>query len=74
MLRLMGADVVGMSTVPEVIVAAHAGMRTIGISIITDQCLPDALEPADIERIIATAARAEPSLSRLIAGLAERVS
>jgi purine-nucleoside phosphorylase len=70
----MGADVVGMSTVPEVIVAAHAGMRTVGISIITDQCLPDALEPADIERIIATAARAEPSLSRLIAGLAERVS
>jgi purine-nucleoside phosphorylase len=74
MLRLMGADVVGMSTVPEVIVAAHAGMRTIGISIITDQCLPDALEPADIDRIIATAARAEPSLTRLITNLAERVS
>ncbi len=55
MLRAMGADVVGMSTVPEVIVAAHAGMRTVGISIITDQCLPDALEPADIGRIIATA-------------------
>jgi purine-nucleoside phosphorylase len=73
MLRMMGADVVGMSTVPEVIVAAHAGMRTLGISIITDQCLPDALEPADIERIIATAGRAEPSLTRLIAKLAERV-
>jgi purine-nucleoside phosphorylase len=74
MLRLMGADVVGMSTVPEVIVAAHVGMRTLGISIITDQCLPDALEPADIGRIIATAGRAEPSLTRLITGLAERVS
>jgi purine-nucleoside phosphorylase len=50
MLRLIGADVVGMSTVPEVIVAAHEGMRTVGISIITDQCLPDALEPANIDR------------------------
>jgi purine-nucleoside phosphorylase len=74
MLRMMGADVVGMSTVPEVIVAVHAGMRTLGISIITDQCLPDALEPADIGRIIATAGRAEPSLTRLVVGLAERVS
>jgi purine-nucleoside phosphorylase len=73
MLRMMGADVVGMSTVPEVIVAAHAGMRTVGISIITDQCLPDALEPADIERIIQTARRAEPLLTRLITGLVERL-
>jgi purine-nucleoside phosphorylase len=74
MLRGMGADVVGMSTVPEVIVAAHAGMRTVGFSIITDQCLPDALEPADIGRIIATAGRAEPSLTRLITRLVERVA
>jgi purine-nucleoside phosphorylase len=74
MLRGMGADVVGMSTVPEVIVAAHAGMRTVGISIITDQCLPDALEPADISRIIETARRAEPALTRLIARLAELIS
>ena len=73
MLRAMGADVVGMSTVPEVIVASHAGMRTVGISIITDQCLPDALEPANIERIIDTAKRAEPSLTRLIARLVERL-
>jgi purine-nucleoside phosphorylase len=73
MLRGMGADVVGMSTVPEVIVAVHAGMRTVGISIITDQCLPDALEPANIERIIETARRAEPSLTRLITGLVERL-
>jgi len=73
MLRTMGADVVGMSTVPEVIVANHAGLRTLGISIITDQCLPDALEPADIGRIIATAGRAEPSLTRFIIALVERL-
>jgi purine-nucleoside phosphorylase len=73
MLRMIGADVVGMSTVPEVIVANHAGMRTVGISIITDQCLPDALEPADIGRIIATAERAEPSLTRLVTRVVEQV-
>lgn len=74
MLRAMGADVVGMSTVPEVIVANHQGMRTLGVSIITDQCLPDALEPADIARIIATAARAEPQLTRLITTVVERLA
>ncbi len=74
MLRTLGADVVGMSTVPEVIVANHQGMRTLGISIITDQCLPDALEPADIGRIIATAGRAEPALTRLVTALTERLS
>jgi purine-nucleoside phosphorylase len=74
MLRLIGADVVGMSTVPEVIAAVHQGMRVVGISIITDQCLPDALEPADIGRIIATASRAEPQLTRLITTLLERLS
>jgi purine-nucleoside phosphorylase len=74
MLRAIGADVVGMSTVPEVIVAVHQGMRALGVSIITDQCLPDALEPADIGRIIATAARAEPQLTRLITTLVERLA
>jgi purine-nucleoside phosphorylase len=74
MLRAIGADVVGMSTVPEVIVAAHQDMRTVGLSIITDQCLPDALEPADLERIIATAGRAEPQLTRLITSLVERLT
>jgi purine-nucleoside phosphorylase len=73
MLRAIGADVVGMSTVPEVIVANHEGMRVLGISIITDQCLPDALEPADITRIIDTARRAEPSLTRLIQRVVERM-
>jgi purine-nucleoside phosphorylase len=73
MLRAIGADVVGMSTVPEVIVAVQEGMRVAGISIITDQCLPDALEPADIQRIIATANAAEPRLTRLVAALVERM-
>jgi purine-nucleoside phosphorylase len=74
MLRAIGADVVGMSTVPEVIVAVHQGMRVVGISIVTDQCLPDALEPADIDRIIATAAEAEPQLTRLITALVEQMA
>jgi purine-nucleoside phosphorylase len=72
-LRAIGGDVVGMSTVPEVIVAVHGGMRVLGISIITDSCLPDALEPAKVEEIIATAARAEPELTRLIRTLLERL-
>jgi len=66
MLRGMGADIVGMSTVPEVIVARHMGMRVLGLSIITDQCLPDALEPVDVPAIIATAMEAEPKLTSLI--------
>jgi purine-nucleoside phosphorylase len=73
LLRAIGADVVGMSTVPEVIVAIHAGMRVLGLSIITDMCLPDALEPATVERIIAVANRAEPSLTQLVRGVLERM-
>lgn len=65
-LRAIGADVVGMSTVPEVIVAVHAGMRVLGLSIITDRCLPDALEPATVEQIIAVAASAEPRLTAVV--------
>jgi purine-nucleoside phosphorylase len=72
-LRAIGADVVGMSTVPEVIVAVHGGMRVLGLSIITDQCLPDALEPAALDRILAVAARAEPALSALVTGVLERM-
>jgi len=71
MLRQLGADVVGMSTVPEVIVAVHGGMRVLGVSIITDQCLPDALQPARLEEIIAVARDAEPRLSALVAGVVE---
>jgi purine-nucleoside phosphorylase len=72
-LRAIGADVVGMSTVPEALVAVHAGMRVLGLSIVTDLCLPDALEPATVERIIAVANRAEPSLTRLVRGVLEHL-
>ena len=72
-LRAIGADVVGMSTVPEVVVAIHAGMRVLGLSIITDMCLPDALEPATVERIIAVANRTEPHLTALVRGVLERM-
>ena len=72
-LRGIGADVVGMSTVPEVIAAVHMGMRVLGISIITDACLPDALEPVDVAQIIATAGAAEPDLTRLVTAVLERM-
>jgi len=65
-LRGIGADVVGMSTVPEVIVAVHSGLRSLGLSVITDMCLPDALEPAKLEDIIATANAAEKRLRVLV--------
>ena len=68
-LRNIGADVVGMSTVPEVIVAAHCGLPVVGFSIVTDMCLPDALEPADVQQIIATAQDAEPRLRALVRGV-----
>ncbi len=69
MLRAMGADVVGMSTVPEVIVARHAGLRVLGFSIITDACLPDALKPASLPEILHVAGEAEPKLNRLVCGV-----
>jgi len=72
-LRAIGADVVGMSTVPEVLVAVHGGMRVLGLSIVTDMCLPDALEPATVERIIAVANEAEPHLSAVVRGVLERL-
>jgi purine-nucleoside phosphorylase len=69
MLRMLGADVVGMSTVPEVLVAAHGGMRILGVSIITDMCLPDELEPASLAKILAIAGEAEPRLTALVSGV-----
>ncbi|MCZ8204612.1 MAG: purine-nucleoside phosphorylase [Gemmatimonas sp.] len=72
-LRGIGADVVGMSTVPEVIVAVHGGMRVLGLSIITDQCLPDALKPAHVADIIAVARSAEPKLSAVVRGVLARL-
>jgi purine-nucleoside phosphorylase len=65
-LRMIGADVVGMSTVPEIIVGVHSGLRNLGLSVITDVCLPDALEPASLEDIIATATAAEKKLRVLV--------
>ena len=65
-LRAIGADCVGMSTVPEVIVGVQVGFEILGLTCVTDVCLPDALEPADIGRIIATAQRAAPKLTRLV--------
>jgi len=73
MLRALGADVVGMSTVPEVITAVHQGMRVLGLSIITDNCLPDALEPTSVEQIIAVARGAEPKLAAVVRGVLEQL-
>jgi purine-nucleoside phosphorylase len=71
-LRGIGADVVGMSTVPEVLVAVHAGIKVLGFSIITDMCLPDALHPVRIEDIIAVANEAEAKLRTVVRGVLER--
>lgn len=68
-LRTIGADVVGMSTVPEVIAANHAGMRVLGISIITDECLPDNLAAVNIPEIIQAANKAEPQMTTIIKGV-----
>ena len=73
MLRALGADVVGMSTVPEVIVARHGGMRVLGLSIITDMCLPDSLQEATLDEIVATANAAQPGLTALVRGVLERL-
>lgn len=72
MLRAMGADMVGMSTVPEVLVARHSGMQVLGFSIITNVCLPDVLEPADIGTIVQVASEAEPSLTGLVRAVVSR--
>jgi purine-nucleoside phosphorylase len=68
-LRNMGADVVGMSTVPEVVAARHMGLKVVAFSILTDMCDPDHLEEANIEKIIATANEAEPKLAKLVKAL-----
>jgi purine-nucleoside phosphorylase len=72
-LRGIGADVVGMSTVPEVLVAVHAGMRVLGFSIITDRCMPDALEPVKIEDVLAVARAAEGKLRTIVKRVLERL-
>ena len=65
-LRGIGADAVGMSTVPEVIVGVHGGMKILAFTVLTDSCLPDALKPANIEDIIRVANEAEPKLTTLV--------
>ena len=72
-LRAIGADVVGMSTVPEVIVARHMGMKVLAFSVITDECFPDALEPVSIEDVLAAASSAEPDLRRIISTVVARL-
>lgn len=73
-LRATGADVVGMSTIPEVIAAVHQGTEVLGFSVITDECFPDALEPANVEEIIAVANRAEPKLTLLMREVVKRLN
>ncbi|MBD3617089.1 MAG: purine-nucleoside phosphorylase [Gracilimonas sp.] len=72
-MRQLGADVVGMSTVPEVISAVHMGMDVLGISVITDECFPDALQAVDIEDVLAAAAMAEPKMTQVIIKVLERL-
>lgn len=72
-LGLIGADVVGMSTVPEVITAVHMGMDVMGISVITDECFPDALEAVDIEDVLEAAEMAQPKMTQVIIGVLERL-
>ena len=62
-----------MSTVPEVLVAVHGGLRTLGLAVVTDLCLPDALQPANIEEIIAVAEQAEPKLTSLVKEVIARI-
>ena len=70
-LRIIGADVVGMSTIPEDIVAVHMGMKVLGLSVVTDECIPETLKPANIEKIIETAKKAEPVLTRIMKRIIE---
>jgi purine-nucleoside phosphorylase len=72
-LRLIGADAVGMSTVPENIVANHMSMQVLGFSIITDECFPDALQPANVDEIIAVASKTEPKLTAIMKGVVEKL-
>jgi purine-nucleoside phosphorylase len=71
-LQRIGADMIGMSTIPEVLVAVHAGLKVLGFSIVTDLCLPDALEPVKIEDILAVANQAEFRLRTIVKGVLQR--
>ena len=68
-LRGLGGDVVGMSTVPEAIVAAHLGMRVLGLSVVTNVCHTDLIEPTSGQQVVLTATTAESKLSRIVQGI-----
>ena len=72
-LRTIGADVVGMSTIPENIVANHMDIKVLGISIITDECFPDSLKPVNVEEIISTAMKAEPKMTLIMKEVVKRI-
>lgn len=72
-LRAIGADVVGMSTVPENIVANHMGIKVLGISIVTDECFPDSLKAVNVEEIISTAMKAEPKMTLIMKEVVKRI-
>jgi purine-nucleoside phosphorylase len=72
-LRQIGADAVGMSTIPENIVANHMSIKVLGLSVVTDECFPDALEPANVVDIIAAANKAEPNLTTIMKGVVEQL-
>lgn len=72
-LRNIGADVVGMSTIPEVIVAVHSAMQVLGLSVVTDACFPDALKPVDIQEILRVAGEAEPKLTTIMKRVTEQI-
>jgi purine-nucleoside phosphorylase len=73
MLKIIGADAVGMSTVPEIIVANHLGLKVAAVSVLTDECDPDNLEPVNIEEIIAMANKAEPNMITLFKELIKTI-
>ena len=72
-LRTIGADVVGMSTIPENIVANHMGIKVLGISIVTDECFPDSLKQVNVEEIISTAMEAEPKMTLIMKEVVKRI-
>lgn len=73
MLRTIGADVIGMSTIPECIAAKHCGMEVFGVSIVTDECYPDALKPVQLSEILHAAAVAEPNMTKLVKELLKTI-
>lgn len=73
-LRTIGADLIGMSTIPECIVARQMGIKVLGFSIVTDECYPDALKPVSVEEIIKAAGIAEPKLTKLVMKIIEKLN